>query len=79
VHDKRGKLNQPLHIVRHILSLLPVVPIFPFNIKVVMANYLSTAGVIFARILSTHRFYTAGVTNHTKISDFASISLNLHH
>ena len=32
-----------------------------------------------AGILSTHWCYTVGAINHTKISDFASISLNLHH
>ena len=32
-----------------------------------------------AGILSTHRSCTAGVTNHTKISDFTSLSLNLHY
>ena len=62
-----------------ILSLPPVALIFPpqfwsYHSKLSLYYQGYSAG-----ILLTHRNYTAGATNHTKISDFASLSLNLHY
>ena len=45
MHDKRSKLNQPLHTAGHTLSLPSVAPIFPLNLEVIIANCLPTAGV----------------------------------
>jgi len=59
-------------------SLPPVAPIFALQSwsyygKLPLHRWSHSAG-----ILSTHWCYTTGVTNHTKISDSVSISLNLH-
>ena len=43
------------------------------------ASLLSLYRWHFTGILSAHWYYTTGAINHTKINDFASISLNLHH
>ena len=61
-----------------ILSLPPVAPIFPLDLEVIMANYLSTAGVI---LLESHQL-TEVVQLGCKpleISDLTSLSLNLHY
>ena len=62
-----------------ILSLPPVAPIFPpqswsYHGKLPLYRWSHSAGILLA-----HRSCTAGATNHTKISDFTSLSLNLRH
>ena len=51
VHDKKGNLNQPLHIAGHTLSPSSCTHFFLFNLKVIIEGHimtycLSTAGVI---------------------------------
>ena len=46
MHNKRGKLNQPLRTAGHTHSPSSCTHFFPFNLEVIMANCLSTVGVI---------------------------------
>ena len=75
----RGASLTSLYTQLNILSLPLVVPICPlqswsYHGKLPFHHWSYSAG-----ILSAHWYYTAGAINHTKISDFTSISLNLHH
>ena len=75
----KGASLTSLYTQLGILSLPPVAPIFLLQSwshhgKLPLYCWSHSAG-----ILSTHWRYTTGAINHTKISDFASISLNLHH
>ena len=77
MHNKRSKLNQPLHIVGHTLS--------PFNCahfshSILKSSWQTTSllpafcwNPIGSLVLHTW------TTNHTKISDFVSLSLNLNY
>ena len=61
-----------------ILSLPQIAPIFPLQSWSHHGKLSLYCWSHYVGILSTHRSCTVGATNHTKISDFASLSLNLH-
>ena len=79
VHDKRDKLNQLLHTAGHTLSLsLQLHSFSPSILKLSWQTAPLPLESLCWDIISSQSC-TAGVTNHTNISDFASLSLNLHY